>query len=73
MDERIKRLLRCPSCGGAVVFRQAVPESHGSAGFSCSGCAAEFPILEGVPRFLSSRVEQDHAATSFVKEFQPCE
>lgn len=65
MNERVKRLLRCPSCGGMIEPVPTDPETSHSGGFSCSGCAALFPVSGGVPRLLPSRVEQDHVATSF--------
>jgi SAM-dependent methyltransferase len=56
-------ILRCSSCGGQLqltVDEQAELEVE-SGRLTCTGCAAVFPIVRGVPRFISS----DNYAASF--------
>ena len=45
--------LACPACQGALALSGAVPEGEWveEALLRCAGCAADYPILEGVPRF----------------------
>ena len=50
------RLLRCLSCGhGALVIQDA------AARLTCAGCGAEYPVVNGVVRF----VQREHYAGSF--------
>jgi len=45
-------LLACPRCHGALRLRGQPSGSIESGSLSCTGCAREFPIEEGVPRFI---------------------
>lgn len=66
MRRRLLDFLACPKCRKS--FRLSVSEQSGeevlSGSLECSGCAAVFPVLRGIPRILPrlSRVEERTAA-----------
>ncbi|MEO7191065.1 MAG: class I SAM-dependent methyltransferase [Vicinamibacterales bacterium] len=49
----LSSLLACPSCSSELTVA--------SGGFACPGCAASFPTVDGIPRFVSA----DNYARSF--------
>ena len=72
MKERLLQLLACPSCGGDVRLAsvEASDESRGwlevaEGGLECAGCAREFAVRRGVPRFATAdEVEAEKTATA---------
>ena len=72
MKERLLQLLACPACGGDVRLA-SVAERDGSRGWAeivegvlaCAGCAREFAVRRGVPRFAAAHeVGAEKAATA---------
>jgi SAM-dependent methyltransferase len=56
--------LRCPDCAGALVWRGTLKEQGGRVEeglLHCAACAADFPVVRHIPRFVSS----DNYASSF--------
>ena len=45
-----KELLRCPECGGEL--------RSDARAFTCTGCAAIYPIVNGIPRFVSTPADK---------------
>ena len=67
MKPRLLELLVCPACKAELTLR-----AEGAAGgdvqtgtLTCSGCAAAYPIVRGIPRFVG----QDAYAESFGDEW----
>ena len=67
MKPRLLELLVCPACKAELILR-----AEGAAGgdvqtgtLTCSGCAAAYPIVRGIPRFVG----QDAYAESFGDEW----
>jgi SAM-dependent methyltransferase len=58
--------LVCPACHGALEARidraEAAEMMEGT--LTCAGCAAAYPILRGIPRFLSHGLTEDQKATA---------
>jgi len=63
MKPRLLEILCCPDCRGALMLSDAVYDGGGDivSGRLTSGCGRELPILQSVPRFVSS----DNYASSF--------
>ncbi len=54
--------LICPKCSSNLCFSKTPLETHVEDGLLvCTGCATEFPIIRGIPRF----VPQDHYTQAF--------
>jgi SAM-dependent methyltransferase len=52
----LTKILACPSCGKDLALRQS-KEKEGvvvAGQLVCTGCAKEYPITKGIPRFVSS-------------------
>lgn len=68
MKHKLLDLLQCPACSGALTLAEVVQDDGREimrGQLACSGCRATFPILRGVPRFVSpERLEADKAATA---------
>ena len=66
MKSSLLSLLVCPACHSSLHARtDRAEESEIMEGLlSCSGCAAEYPITRGVPRFLSHGLTEDQKATA---------
>src|SRR6476620_3271186 len=68
MKRKLLDYLCCPSCAERlelteVVVTEAEEIMQGRLG--CAGCKSDFPIVRGVPRFVSSELlEADKAATA---------
>jgi SAM-dependent methyltransferase len=56
MTEQQVRLLRCLRCADGALIIQ-----HGASRLACAVCGADYPIVNGVPRF----VQREHYAQSF--------
>ena len=56
MRERLLQYLACPSCAGDLALEAEAREGEHvmSGALRCDECAAQFPILRGVPRFAGS-------------------
>ncbi|HLY62945.1 MAG TPA: methyltransferase domain-containing protein [Terriglobia bacterium] len=56
MNERLSRLLVCPRCkaGLSLDVSEKKGEQIISGSFSCGACAAQYPIKNGIPRFVAS-------------------
>ncbi|PYM03906.1 MAG: hypothetical protein DMD82_15960 [Candidatus Rokuibacteriota bacterium] len=55
MKPSLLELLRCPDCYGSLALRtrERVDAEVISGTIHCSGCGARFPVVNGVPRFVS--------------------
>ena len=61
-------LLRCPACGGALTF-DAVPQPDpeaGTCGVLRCPCAADYPVLDGVPVLRAGRLDRRSIADDLV-------
>ena len=58
LDPEVIELLACPQCGAAVRLRSAAQKPEA---LDCSDCGASYPVVQDVPRFVSS----DNYAASF--------
>ena len=47
LDTLLLQILRCPSCASRL-------SEGGDAALACRGCAARFPCVDGIPRFVPS-------------------
>lgn len=56
MKERLTQFLACPDCTGdlALTVTERSDAEIITGTLSCGSCSKEFPILRGVPRFVSS-------------------
>jgi SAM-dependent methyltransferase len=56
MNERLTKLLVCPRCkaGLSLDASEKKGEQIISGNFRCESCAAQYPIKNGIPRFVSS-------------------
>lgn len=53
MKRTTLELLACPTCRGALVLREAGDHETVQTGtLACSGCPRQYPIHEGIPRFI---------------------
>jgi SAM-dependent methyltransferase len=52
LDKSTVDLFACASCGGALLGRQA--EGPPPEVLDCGSCGASFPVVRGIPRFVSS-------------------
>jgi SAM-dependent methyltransferase len=68
LNERLLQYLSCPSCAGAIAIASVAEKAAGEiveGQLSCVGCAREWPIVRGVPRFAPlDTVAEDKAATA---------
>lgn len=49
---------RCPACQSALVIASAQPargEWLENGTLACQGCSTEYPVIEGIPRFVALR------------------
>ena len=72
-DPFIVDLLRCPACEGAFALdaRDTAADGHVIAGaLTCRACAAEYPIVRGIPRLVSGALAADVADTADAFGFQ---
>lgn len=67
LDESLLRLLACPKCGAALTFREGGAADEGLESLACSGCAAAYPVIRGVPR-LNEALET-HSLANTAKTF----
>lgn len=67
MKLRLLELLVCPACKGELVLRAASPVGGDvqTGSLTCAPCAAAYPIVHGIPRFVG----QDAYAESFGDEW----
>src|SRR4029450_11062080 len=56
LDQEVLKLFVCPACGGALAV-----SADASASLSCESCRRKYPIVNGIPRFVSS----ENYASSF--------
>jgi len=56
LDQEVLKLFVCPACGGALAV-----SAGASASLSCESCRTKYPIVNGIPRFVSS----ENYASSF--------
>lgn len=61
MKRRLLEILACLKCGGALNTPGTGPEIIDDATLSCARCSAQYPVTNGIPRF----VKQDNYASSF--------
>lgn len=64
MQAELLEKLACPKCHGELSMAMTERDAGGeieTGTLSCEGCAQEFPIRAGIPRFVS----EDNYATSF--------
>ena len=52
MKPETLELLACPACHGALQLRGQTSGSIESGSLNCTTCSREFPIEEGIPRFI---------------------
>lgn len=66
MKSSLLPLLACPVCHGSLnAHTDRAEESEIMEGrLSCTGCAAEYPITRGIPRFLGHGLTEDQKATA---------
>ena len=66
MKSSLLSLLVCPGCHSSLNARtDRAEESEIMEGrLSCIGCAAEYPITRGIPRFLAHGLTEDQKATA---------
>jgi 2-polyprenyl-3-methyl-5-hydroxy-6-metoxy-1,4-benzoquinol methylase/uncharacterized protein YbaR (Trm112 family) len=71
MDSTLLALLICPDCTGDRALRLADPRQDNGdivAGtLICTGCGAEFPVIDGIPRFVR---RPDDYAGNFAFEWE---
>ncbi len=61
MKRDLLGILACPKCSGEMISSEPGAETLEVGVLTCSRCGAEFPVTNGIPRF----VEPDNYATSF--------
>jgi SAM-dependent methyltransferase len=63
MKRTLLKYLCCPSCSGDIEYAGAKPDGGEmiEGQLRCSGCGAGYPVIDGIPRFVSS----DNYARSF--------
>jgi SAM-dependent methyltransferase len=56
MKPSVLRVLRCPVCASAleVTADQTIADEIVTGQLTCTGCRAGYPIVRGIPRFVSS-------------------
>jgi uncharacterized cofD-like protein len=56
MKPSLVRLLVCPGCGSGLDLRVSAWSGAEAqeGGLACRGCAAEYPVVRGVPRFVET-------------------
>jgi uncharacterized protein YbaR (Trm112 family) len=68
MKHGLIEYLACPNCGGEIRVSKTVSQEADEVlegVLACAGCADEFPIVAGVPRFADlGSVEPEKAATA---------
>lgn len=66
MKRKLASLLACPSCHSRFeVHAEHTDESNVVKGMLvCSGCRREFPIVRGIPRFISGELGAEKEATA---------
>jgi SAM-dependent methyltransferase len=68
MKRKLLEYLRCPACAAQLELTEVVvieAEEIMQGLLACAGCKSAFPIVRGVPRFISSGLlEADKAATA---------
>src|SRR5262245_4032740 len=67
MRHEFLELLACPSCGASL--RPA--ENPNRAALACTGCAATYPIRNGMPELLQEAgVSRDATSVAFAQQWQ---
>lgn len=69
MQLRLLDLLACPRCGGSLAVtsgQRSSDESIEEGTLRCAGCSGEYPVVRGIPRFVSG----DNYASSFGDEWR---
>jgi len=71
MKRSVLSVLRCPVCASAfeVTAGQTMADEIVTGQLTCTGCRAGYPIVRGVPRFVSS----DSYADAFSFEWNAAE
>ena len=67
MKQKLLEYLRCPKCSTGIILLENSKQEGGevlTGTLVCAACDATFPIIRGVPRFTTSGVAEDKAATA---------
>jgi len=67
LRQQLAELLVCPRCGARLVDRHA---PAGKESFVCTECAAEYPVVDGMPIFLIGNAGDDASALVFDQQWK---
>ncbi|HWT25967.1 MAG TPA: methyltransferase domain-containing protein [Solirubrobacteraceae bacterium] len=72
MQPRLLDFIACPDCGADLTVRDAVERDPGEVyggRLACERCAAEWPIVRGIPRFIDGVRSEDDLRDVYADSF----
>lgn len=66
MKERLLELLVCPACGGGLALDAWTRDGEEvmTGEIACAGCAATYPVREGIPRLIPGVLSEEKRRTA---------